>query len=155
MASLYEIDAEIMSCIDFETGEIIDPERLEALQMERGRKIENVALWVKNLKADLTAYKAEKEAFAERERQAKDKIESLSKWLTRALDGQKFSTSKVAVSFRKSEAVEIVDETKIPKKFIRKKIETAPDKTAIKEAIKNGLKVRGAALVENQNISIK
>lgn len=155
MASLYEIESEILNCIDLETGEIIDPERLEALQMERGRKIENVALWVKNLKADLAAYKAEKEAFAERERQAKAKIESLSKWLTTALDGQKFSTSKVAVSFRKSEAVEIVDETKIPKKFIRKKIETAPDKTAIKEAIKNGLKVRGAALIENQNISIK
>lgn len=155
MASLYEIDAEILSCIDLETGEIIDPERLEALQMERGRKIENVALWVKNLKADLSAYKAEKDAFAERERQAKAKIESLSKWLTNALDGQKFSTSKVAVSFRKSEAVEILDESKIPKKFIRKKIETAPDKTAIKEAIKNGLKVRGAELVENQNISIK
>ena len=155
MATLYEIDTEIMNCIDIETGEIIDPERLEALQMERGRKIENVALWVKNLKADLTAFKAEKDAFAERERQAKAKIESLSKWLTMALDGQKFSTSKVAVSFRKSEAVEILDESKIPKKFIRKKIETAPDKTAIKEAIKNGLKVRGAELVENQNISIK
>lgn len=155
MASLYEIDSEIMNCIDAETGEIIDPERLEALQMERGLKIENVALWVKNLKADISAYKAEKEAFAEREKQAKAKIESLSKWLINALNGEKFSTSKVAVSFRKSEAVEILDENKIPKKFIRKKVETAPDKTAIKEAIKNGLKVRGAELVENQNIQIK
>lgn len=155
MASLYEIDAEILSCIDLETGEIIDPERLEALQMERGRKIENVALWVKNLNADLRAYKAEKEAFAEREKQAKAKIESLCKWLTTALDGQKFNTSKVAVSFRKSEAVEIVDATKIPKEYIREKIETAPDKTAIKEALKSNFQVPGAMLVQNKNISIK
>lgn len=153
--TLYEIDSEIMNCIDFETGEIIDPERLEALQMERGRKIENVALWVKNLKADLEAFKAEKEAFAEREKQAKAKIESLSKWLTGALNGEKFSTSKVVVSFRNSEAVEITNEALIPRKFIRKKIETAPDKAAIKDAIKSGLKVRGAELVKNQNIQIK
>lgn len=152
---LYEIDSEILNCIDLETGEIIDPERLEALQMERGRKIENVALWVKNLKADLTAFKAEKEAFAERERQAKNKIESLSNWLTRALNGEKFSTSKVAVSFRNSEAVEIIDEAAIPKEYIRQKIETAPDKIAIKEALKHNIEVPGAALLQNKNISIK
>lgn len=152
---LYEIDSEILNCIDFETGEIIDPERLEALQMERGRKIENVALWVKNLKADLTAFKAEKEAFAERERQAKNKIESLSKWLTMALDGEKFSTSKVVVSFRNSEAVEITDEAAIPKEYIRQKIETAPDKTAIKEALKSNFQIPGAILVQNKNIQIK
>ena len=153
--NLYEIDSEILNCIDLETGEVIDPERLEALQMERGRKIENVALWVKNLKADLSAYKAEKEAFAEREKQAKAKIESLSKWLTTALNGQKFSTSKVVVSFRNSEAVEIVDEAAIPKEYIRQKIETAPDKAAIKEALKHNLDVPGASLIQNQNISIK
>ena len=153
--NLYQIDSEIMNCIDLETGEIVDPEKLEALQMERGRKIENVALWVKNLKADLAAFKAEKEAFAEREKEAKAKIESLSEWLTTALDGQKFSTSKVAVSFRKSEAVEIRDEKAIPKEFIREKVETAPDKAAIKEALKNNIQVPGAALVQNKNISIK
>lgn len=155
MASLYEIDTEIMQCIDAETGEIINPERLESLQMERGRKIENVALWVKNLKADLSAYKAEKEAFAEREKQAKAKIESLSNWLNDALDGQKFSTGKVAISFRKSESVDIKDEKIIPKQFIRKKIETAPDKTAIKEALKNNMQVPGAVLIQNRNILIK
>lgn len=153
--NLYQIDAEIMNCIDLETGEIIDAEKLEALQMERGQKIENVALWVKNLKADMAAYKAEKEAFAEREKQAKAKIESLSKWLVDALSGERFSTNKVAVSFRNSEAVSITDEAKIPKKYFRVKIEKAPDKTLIKEAIKNGLKVRGAELVAKQNIQIK
>jgi hypothetical protein len=32
---LYEIDNAIMDCVDMETGEIIDVERLSALQMER------------------------------------------------------------------------------------------------------------------------
>ena len=38
MATLYDIDQAILACIDLETGELIDPERLEALQMERSQK---------------------------------------------------------------------------------------------------------------------
>ena len=33
MKALYEIDQEILECVDMETGEIIDPEKLTALQM--------------------------------------------------------------------------------------------------------------------------
>lgn len=35
MATLYEIDAAILSCVDLETGEVIDYERLQELQLER------------------------------------------------------------------------------------------------------------------------
>ena len=77
MASLYEIDQAIMECLDWETGEILDAERLNALQMERQDKVESVALWIKNLSADAIAYKAEKDAFAEREKATLKKIESL------------------------------------------------------------------------------
>ena len=77
MASLYEIDKSILGCIDQETGEMIDPDRLEALFMERNQKIENVALWIKNLQSDALAFKAEKEAFAARQKAAEAKVESL------------------------------------------------------------------------------
>lgn len=152
---LYEIDEAIMNCIDRETGEIIDPEQLSALQIEREKKLENVALWIKNLKADMSDLKAEKEAFAEREKQAKAKLESLSKWLTEALNGERFETVKVKVSFRNSEAVEITDESKIPKEYMRVKTEITPDKTAIKEALKSNFAIPGAELVKNKNIQIK
>lgn len=36
--NLYEIDQEIMNCVDMETGEIIDPARLDELQMDRDIK---------------------------------------------------------------------------------------------------------------------
>ena len=49
---LYEIDEQILNCIDAETGEIIDADMLNALQMERDAKIEGVALWIKDLKAE-------------------------------------------------------------------------------------------------------
>ena len=155
MASLYEIDKSIMECLDFETGEILDAERLNALQMERQEKVESVALWVKNLSADAVAYKAEKEAFAEREKAAQKKIESLKNWLSWALEGQKFSTWRCAVTFRKSEAVEIEDEAMLPPEMKTEKITYSPNKTAIKEAIKAGTEIPGCKLVERMNPTIK
>ncbi len=155
MASLYEIDQEIMQCLDMETGEIIDPERLNALQMERTSKIENVALWVKNLQADALAYKAEKEAFAEREKKALAKVESLKRWLATACDGQKFNTWRCAVTFRKSEKVEILDDRLLPKDMLIENLVVSPDKKKIKEALKAGQHVEGCFLVTNMNPTIK
>lgn len=43
MASLYEIEQSILDCIDTETGEIIDAEKLNELMLEKEVKIENVA----------------------------------------------------------------------------------------------------------------
>lgn len=155
MASLYEINQAILECIDTETGELIDPERLEQLTMEKDQKIENVACWVKNLTAEAAVYKAEKVAFAEREAQALKKADTLKKWLSDALAGQKFSTAKCAVSFRKSEAVMVDDVNLIPAEMLRVKTIYEPDKTAIKSAIKSGREINGCMLVESQNIQIK
>lgn len=161
MAILYEIDQEIFECVDQETGEILDVEKLNELQMERDKKIEKVALWYKNLVSDATAYKAEKEAFAEREKAAKNKAESLKNWLGLALNGSKLTTEKVAITFRKSEAVEIEDEEAFVKwaydfndELLSFKDPT-PNKTAIKNELKLGVEITGAHLVERQNIQIK
>ena len=155
MPNLYEIDQAIMECLDFETGEILDAERLDALQIERASKIEGVACWIKNLSADALAYKAEKEAFAEREKKAMKKVEDLKAWLAGALDGQKFSTWRCAVTFRKSEAVEIADESLLPPELKTEKITYTPNKTAIKEAIKAGEEIPRCKLVERMNPTIK
>lgn len=155
MANLYEIDRAILECVDFETGEIIDPERLDGLMMERGAKIESVALWVKNLESDAVAYKAEKEAFAAREKQASEKAERLKEWLARVCEGEKFSTAKCAVSFRTSEAVEIAEGATIPDAYMRTKTTSAPDKTAIKAALKAGTAIEGCRLATKLNTQIK
>ena len=155
MANLYEIDQAILSCIDMETGEVIDPEQLDRLQMERDQKVEGVACWIKNLQADALAFKAEKEAFDKREKAATAKADSLKKWLANALEGQKFSTAKCAVSFRKSETVEVEDVSLLPADLLREKTTVEPNKTAIKALLKGGQNVVGCHLVENQNVQIK
>ena len=155
MASLYEIDQAILECVDLETGELIDPKRLENLVMERERKIEGVALWVKNLESDALAYKAEKDAFEKREKAALAKVESLKRWLANALGGERFSTSKCAISFRKSTRLEVLEPENLPKALIVETISTKPDANAIKALLKNGMEVPGCRLVENLNTQIK
>ena len=156
---LYEIDNAILECIDMETGEIIDTEQLDKLQMERDTKLENVACWIKDLKAEAEALKNEKQALAERQRVAENKAESLKKWLAYALQGEKFKTPKCAISFRKSEAVEVTDEglenlMKEHDELLTYKA-PEPNKTAIKQALKDGLSVEGIQLVQNVSTIIK
>lgn len=155
MASLYDIDQSILACVDAETGEVVDPEALDALLMEKEQKIESLACWVKNLEADAAAFKTEAASFTARQKAAEKKAESLKSYLTKTLAGQKFSTAKCAVSFKASEQVYIPDESIVPKKFLAKTITVKPDKLAIKAAIKAGLIVKGCELVGKQNINIK
>ena len=122
--------------------------------MERETKLENVACWIKELKAEAEALKAEKMAFAKRQQVAENKMESLKKYLAYALDGQAFKTVRASVTFRKSQAVEIADIYKLDENYISYKDPEA-DKTAIKEALKAGKTVAGATLVENTSVIIK
>ena len=153
--NLYEIDKAILACIDPEPGELIDEAGLPDLQMARTQKIQHVALWLKNLNASAAAYKAERDAFDERMKQAQKKAESLKRYLADALGGEKFVTDECAVSFRKSTAINVLDEAVIPSAYMTEKVTRSPDKTAIKAAIKGGEAVPGVALVENLSVQIK
>ena len=154
MANLYEINQAILDCLDPETGEIID-DRISDLLMEREQKLENIALWIKNLQADVQMFKTEKESFEKRQKAAEKRLASLMQYLTDNLNGEKFSTGKCAVSFRKSDRVEVYNDALVPKKYMTKKVTFAPDKDAIKVLLKSGRKVNGCRLVEKLNAQIK
>ena len=157
--TIYEINEGILNCIDPETGEIIDIDKLNELELERDAKIENVACWIKELKAEAEAIKAEKLALAERQRVAENKAESLKKWLAYALDGQKFKTSKCSISYRKSESVEVTEEGLNNLMQEHNELLTykapEPNKKAIKQALKDGLSVQGVQLIQNTSTIIK
>lgn len=161
---LFDIDERLAACVkldesrvvDTESGEIIDLEAIAALEMERDKKLENLGCWYKNLLADAEALKAQKSAFAEREKAARGKAESLRGFLGRYLNGKKFETAKVAMSFRKSEAVEFDAKCigDVPEEFLKFK-DPELDKVAVKKAIKAGETVPGCELVARQNLQIK
>jgi hypothetical protein len=155
MANLYEIDKEILNCIDLETGEIVDTEKFDGLQIEREQKLENIALWYKNLQSEAMAYKIEKDVFAEKQKRSEQKADSLKKYLDSALHGSKFATVKVDISYRKSASVNVLDIDKLPEEFKKSVTTVSADKTEIGKAIKLGKTIDGAELVENNNIQIK
>ena len=151
---LYDIDAAIAELLDEETGEIFDIEKFEALSIERDSKVESICLWIKNLNAEAEALKAEKQAFEKRQKSVNNKIESLKNYISSYLGGTKFKTAKVDVSFRSSEKVEIDDLLQIPDDYLRYQ-EPEVDKTKIKNALKDGVKIDGVHLEVCSNIQIK
>lgn len=150
--NLYEISEEMLNCVDAETGEV-DTDKLDELAMLRDEKLESIALWIKDLKAEAEALKAEKLVFAARQSAAERRAESLKNYLTGFLHGEKFKTTRCAISFRKTESVKITNELELPPEFTT--VEIKADKNAIKQAIKNGQTVQGAEIVEGISCSIK
>lgn len=157
--TLYEINDQIAKAIELgfdpETGEILDDSALRDLEMARDEKIENICLFVKDLKAEAEALKNEERGLSERRKSSEKKAESLTNYLKAMLNGEKFKTSKCSVSYRRTQAVQITDETLLPDCYIRRKVTEEPDKVAIKEALKAGGEVAGACLEERQSMTIK
>ena len=140
--TLYEIDSAIMDCVDEETGEIIDLEKLEALNIERDKKVEGIALAVKE------------EKLAKRRRSCENAAQRCKDYLTHALDGEKLKTARVSVSYRNSESVTIDDLGSLTEEYIRIP-EPQADKTAIKKAIKAGKKVTGAHIETSKSVIVR
>jgi hypothetical protein len=161
MPTLYEIDQAIADTIeiytDQETGELSEEafEALEALGELRETKIENVALYYKDILATAEAIKKEADQLTARRKVYENKAEGLKRYLEMATNGQKFETSRVDIRYRRSEAVDIIDSAKIPEEYLTVKVTETPNKKLIKDAIKAGQAVTGAVLTERQNIQIK
>lgn len=152
--TLYEINDQITACVDMETGEILDQEALQALELAFDEKVEGIALWIKNLLAEAKAIKEEKDNLAARQKARENKAESLKNYLAFALCGEKFKTPKVSISFRRSESVQVDDVTKLDDDYLKYAAPTV-DKTKVKQALKAGIELQGVQLVTNQNIQIK
>ena len=167
MASLYEINRRYLDVLerlyaetDEMTGEVPEDVLLELseIQDERKTKLDNIGAYVKNLEAEAAAIKAEMEKLKERMDAKVKKANRLREYIASDLlahDETKMETARNAFSFRKSTVVFIPDESKIPKKYFVKVTTEKLDKASIKEILKLGHKVKGAELVDKQNLQIK
>lgn len=161
--TLYEIDKAIQEAlegaVDPESGEIIDEELLAAydqLRMDRDQKVENIGLYIKNLEADAAAIKAEAKNLTARAKAAENKAEHLRNYMQFCLNGQKFQSPRLSVSFRRSQKVE-VDQNRlfeIPDDYLRYK-DPEVDKKRVSEALKAGEDIPGCTLVDSVSMIIK
>lgn len=164
--TLYEIDNQLMLFLDSlidsvdENGEVkaVDTDQLDALNEARGQKIENIALYIKNLESEADAIKAEETRLKDRRISLENKADSLRSLLSRSMQihGEtKYSTARCAVSFRKSEAVIIDDIDLLDPEFKTEIIDYKIDKAQVKQKLKAGADISGAHIEERQNIQIK
>lgn len=159
MATLYELNEKIMNFnwdVDEETGEILNADALDELEMEFKDKIRNIGLYIKNLESDADQYeKAEKE-FAQKKKSAKNKVDSLKQYLASNLNGAPFKSDDglLNISYRKSESLEIEEGAEVPLEYLVAQ-EPKVDRVALKKAIKEGNTFSGITVVEKQNIQVK
>ena len=163
MMTIYELDAQIQALseqewFDPDTGEILDEEiaaALNSLMLERDAKIENIGLWYKETLAEAEAIKEEKRKLEIRQKQKERLAESLKQYLDFALAGQKFSTPRIAISFRNVIGGKTIidDPTLIPIGY--QKIITEPIKLLIAKAIKSGVNVPGAHLEDSHSVIVR
>ena len=160
--NLFEIDHAIEACVklssgdyvDTETGEIIDVAAIGQLEMDRDWKIRNIACWIRNLDSDEKALTEQIKVFTARRDAAKNKRESLKSYLAAFMAGKKWQNSEVAISWRKSESVEVSNVKELPEEYLKYK-DPEPDKVKLKADLKAGAEIDGARLVTKENIQIK
>ena len=158
---LYEIDQNIRTLwdkISQQAGELTaeDIEELESLAIAKDEKIKGYGVIIKETTANIGVVKAE----IERLNKLVKSMQSKAEWLTNRLETfmkehelKEFNSIETNITFRTSKQLQIEDESKLAKKWL--KVETKPDKQAIKDFINAGGKVKGCQIVEKQNIQIK
>lgn len=164
--TLYEIDNRLRdlmeNAIDPETGEFIaDPEEWASLQMAKDEKLENTALYVKNLRSEADAIKTEEDTLGKRRKRLERKIEWLESNLKESLQGQPFETARCSIGFRRNpESVNYTSEADT----MAWAVEYAQDlvsygkptlsKAGIKKRLQAGEAIPGAELVRTVSMKI-
>lgn len=150
----------ILLAVQTEDGQDIDPDKatawLDSLYTDRESKIARVAEYIKDLTAGMAAIKSEQDRLTKLLKSRQRKIDWLTGLLDGTLQGQEWRAANGSVNckYRRSEAVEVYDEALLPAEFLRVKTETAPNKIAIKAAIKGGAEVAGARVEERWILKI-
>ena len=161
--SLYKIDKELMALLEAiaeQEGEIT-PEQDEQLAINRyeletkavdySMAILQLNAWVEMADKEAKRVTAIKNAY-------KKTSETLKQRITDAMeryDIKEVKDATIKVSLRKSVQTIIDDLDHVPKQYKTVKVETTPDKTAIKKAIQEGEIIEGAHLEEKNNLQIR
>lgn len=160
---IYEIPSTLRDLLDRldadpDTGEV-DGDALAAYaeyNAAAAEKLEGTACYVRELKAEADAIKAEEERLAKHRKALENKSERLKNYMMPALEamGGKVKGVMASVRIGKSQAVTVFDLDALPDAFKRVVTKVDPDKVALKKALKAGEDIPGAALEDRQSVVI-
>lgn len=178
--SLFQIEQSMYNLLNYgvddETGEIMETEEdfmalYDSIELDLHTKLDNTNCLGKVLDGEIDVIDKE----IERLKKEKKRRENQKVWLSNRVDSFvrrqftredgtidleglnkfKLDLPHSKISYRKSEVVNIIDESKIPSEYIKVKTETSPMKAEIKKALKDGKVIDGVDLVTNINMQIK
>ncbi len=163
--SLYTIAAEYRAMVarlmDTQDDSATIADTIEAESYPLELKAQNVAYAVKNLEATAAAIKAAEQEMAARRKSVESRaayLKEYAKTCMQVAGVSKIECPHFALTIRANPAaVDIFEPSLIPAEFMRQAEAPppAPDKTAIKEAIKAGRDVPGALLASGVRLDIK
>lgn len=133
-------------------------EALGQVEEDINTKIENTCKVMKEIEADGLGIDEEIKRLTVLKKQKENTAKKLKEYVEFEMNGiglNKVEGKLFKISFRKSKAVKILDETKIPKEFIKIKTTETISKTELSKALKNGEIIEGAELIENRSLQIK
>lgn len=121
-------------------------------------KIENTCKVIKEIEADSIGIDEEIKRLSALKKQKENAVKKLKEYVEFEMNGiglNKVEGKLFKISFRNSKVVKVLDETKIPKEFIKVKTTESISKTDLGKALKSGEIIEGAELVENKTLQIK
>ena len=158
--TLYEMTAAQKELYELMTSGEIDEEvyadTLEGIGI--AEKIEGYCVVENELSGDLQKIESEIERLNAKKSAIENNIKRLKLRLGDCLlsmDTKKYSAGTYTVYRRETQQIIIDDLQKIPAEYLKTRVSETPDKTLIKESIKEGKEVAGAHLQTNQSITIK
>ncbi|STZ93408.1 phage associated protein [Neisseria gonorrhoeae] len=159
--TLYRCAADVQAALDYYfDSETEREDTLEAVIGQFEVKAQSVIAYIKNQEITEKMLEGHIGRMTGKLKAVKAQNQSLKDYLARNMQAAGITEIKAddgtfKASFRKSEAVVILDEAQIPAEFMREAVKTEPDKTAIRKAIESGREVAGAKIEGRKNLQIR
>lgn len=145
---------------DDETGEINEQaiEKLDSIRDTIQNKCTNIARLFKSIEVTGDAIKAEKDRLSAREKAFRNQVVRLKDYLKTNMekcDIKKIQCPEFTIAIQNNPvSLEILDENLVPHEYDKPHIRVI-DNTRLKEALRNGLNVPGAELVQGTHVRIR
>ena len=168
MRSLYDIDSRIEALLSLPEEDVVDVEtgevkrdiwsELDALDIERREKIANIALFIKQAKAEAAMLREYAKQISDRARAKENRVERLIANTAASMmqyDDRTIEDKRVRVTATTSKSVDVPDVSVLPDEYKRVKTTVEADKTKLAKALKAGETFEGVYVIEKPTLRIK
>ncbi len=163
--TLYDIGQDYLQALDLFTDPEADipmdavMDTLEGIEGQMQDKAVNVAKFMQNLVASAKAIKEAEQQMARRRKAIENRATWFKEYLKNNMEASgitKIESPWFNLAIQKNpEAVEIFDETSLPDEFKSEVVTVKIDRSAIKQALRDGVGVSGAMLTRGTRLAIR